>query len=289
MKKCNYKFIAAPLSVGSPTRGTDQAGDVVIDKMSSKFNKQVKAYTRLDFINTESPEEHKILNFSSVDRANKHVYLFLSKCMKDGVTPFIVGGDHSIGAGVTAYNLKKYKDGQDLLVVWIDAHSDINTPESSLSHYYHGMPNAISLGLCDKSLSPIQNEEVLPGNHLAIIGARSIDEGEKIIIKDNNVNCISALEVRKNGIENYIHELKEKTHCRYVKISFDVYSLDPSEITATGYNIPNGLTRNEVKLIIKTLLDNFELASFDCVEYNPTLDKDDKDLNTILDIFSVLL
>ncbi|MBR4745428.1 MAG: arginase family protein [Clostridia bacterium] len=288
MKKYNFKFIAAPISVGSPTRGTDKAGDVIIDKMSSKFNNEVKVYTRLDFVNSESPQEHKILNFSSVDKANKQLCLYLSKCIKDGVTPFIVGGDHSIGVGVTAYNLKKYRR-EDLLVVWIDAHTDINTPESSLSHYYHGMPNAISMGLCDKSLSPIQNEEVLPGNHLAIIGARSIDEGEKIIIKNHSVNCISALDVRKNGIEKYIQELKEKTHCKYVQISFDVDGLDPSELTATGYNIPNGLTRDEVKLIIKTLLDNFELASFDCVEYNPELDKDDKDLNVILDIFSVLL
>ena len=276
-----------PLSVGSPNIGTEQAGDVLIKEIGKKFNKSCKMYTCLEVPNVPAPTEHSILNFSSVHTANKNLYIYLTKGVRNNTIPFVIGGDHSIGVATTTANLAKY--GDDLLVVWIDAHTDINTPQSSPSHHYHGMPNAITMGLCDKSLSLTQNEVVLKGNHLAIIGARSIDEGEKITLKDNHVNYISAIEVRKIGIVNYIKHLKEITGCKYVQISFDVDGLDPSQLTATWYEIPKGLLKDEVKLIIKTLLENFELASFDCVEYNPLKDNDNAGCNTLLDIFTEVL
>ena len=280
----HYRLIGVPLSVGSSNNdGTQGACGVLCELIRNNYP-TIANYNIVKCANDLDSTDQLLANKYSVLQANQMLYEILHTLTDE--IPIIIGGDHSIGIGVTANALEKYDD--QLLVVWIDAHADINTPQTSPSHYIHGMPNAVSMGLCDASLSPIGNAHVLKGDHLAIIGGRSIDSGEWDILHEKRVNTISPSKLRQVGIKQYICQLKRQTGCHKVQISFDVDVLDDSVFTSTGYNIPNGLLPEEVKDIIKELICQFELISFDCVEYNPDKDKDKKDLNTLIDILSVL-
>ncbi len=274
-----YQIIGVPMSCGSPTSGSEKSTISFYNYFSSNniscLYKEIKAKNKVSF------KDKELYSKKSIKITSNRLYKEINKAYKKELIPFVIGGDHSLSIGSVAASINKYRD--DVLVVWIDAHADINTKESSMSHYIHGMPNAISMGLTCKELSPIKQKEVLKGNNLVILGARSIDEGEYPILKDNNVKYISVKEIRKIGINNYLENIRKNSNAKYVHISFDVDCLDPSEFVSTGYNIENGFKVNEVKQILSFFNENYKLELFECVEYNPNLDKDDKDLNKIMD------
>lgn len=280
-----YQILGVPISCGSPTRGSEKASEYFYNYFLSNnvscLYKKIKAKNKLSF------KDKKLYSKKSVKATSKKLYKEINKIYKKELIPFIIGGDHSLSIGSVAASINKYKD--DVLVVWVDAHTDINTEESSISHYIHGMPNAISMGLTCKELSPIKQKEILKGNNLVILGARSIDDGEYSILKNNNVKYISVNEMRKIGISNYLEMIRENNKAKYVHLSFDVDCLDPSEFISTGYNIEKGFSVSEVKQILSFFSENYILELFECVEYNPNLDSENKDLNKIIDCISSVI
>ena len=280
-----YQIIGVSMSCGSPTSGSEKSStafyNYFLNNNISCLYKKIKAKNRVSF------KDKELYSKKSIKITSHRLYKEINKAYKKELIPFIIGGDHSLSIGSVAASINKYRD--DVLVVWIDAHADINTKESSMSHYIHGMPNAISIGLTCKELSPIKQKEVLKGNNLVILGARSIDDGEYPILKDNNVRYISVKEIRKIGINNYLENIRKNSNAKYVHLSFDVDCLDPSEFISTGYNIEDGFMVNEVKQILSFFNENYKLELFECVEYNPNIDKDNKDLNKIMDCMSSII
>lgn len=269
----DIKFIGVPISVGSPTRGTEKA----FDKVEKYFNVKSK---KIECANKEDKTTLLAFSKASVMDCNEKLFDEVTLSLKSGSTPFVIGGDHSIGIGSV---LADTTSNNDVLVVWIDAHTDINTTKSSESHYIHGMPNAVSLGICP-DLQMNREVKYLDGKNLVVLGARSIDEGEFPILQNNDVGYYSVEEIRDVGFDKFLASLKEQHKNKKVHISFDVDCLNPDEFASTGYNIKNGFTVKEVKDIIKFLTTNYELSVFDCVEYNPDLDSDNKDLKTLISI-----
>lgn len=282
MERTNFEIIGVPICCGSPTNGTQKACDILYEKLKI-YN---LPYTKIECKNSRTFKNNSY-SPTQVKSCVKKLYKVTNGVYNRNKIPFILGGDHSLSIGSVASSLRKH--GDDLLVVWIDGHVDINTLKSSVSHYIHGMPNAVSLGLFGKKLSPCHCKYKLKGKNLVVLGARSIDEAEYKILESNKVKYYNVDEIRKFGIENLINEIKKKTNVKHVHISFDVDCLDPNEFMATGYNLDNGFKINEVKEIIDLLTKKFNLSLFECVEYNPTLDNDNKDLDKILQITKHIL
>lgn len=138
------------------------------------------------------------------------------------------------------------------------------------------MPLASSLGLCHKALQVGPLKQKIFGNNLFILGARSIDEPEFNIIEDNKVNLYKNSEITNETLPSIFKDLQKSIGHKKVHISFDVDALDPSVLSSTGYVMPNGLSLEVVKNIIDFAFKNFDIISFDIVEYNPLLDKENE-------------
>lgn len=210
--------------------------------------------------------------------------VYASLCAKG--FPVIVGGDHSLAVGSLAGVSKFYED--DLAVVWIDAHGDINTFETSPSGNVHGMPLAASMGVGAKSLTNLFFDGVkVNSKNVFIIGARDLDKGELELIEELKLNVWTMDDIKSIGMDKLCEQVKEKLislGVNNVHISFDVDSIDPVHIKGTGTPVPNGFTVDEGKEILKTLFDTKLVKSMDFVEFNPKLDDTDVTLNNCMDI-----
>lgn len=199
----------------------------------------------------------------------------------------MIGGDHSIAMGSLAA-LGEFYGAEELAVVYIDAHADINTETTSQSACIHGMDLAAACGLCCDELTVGKNRVNLLGENLHIIGGRSIDDPEWGIMEQQGVHLYSAEEIQACGLDHVLARVIPRVKGKRVHISFDVDSLDPSEFRATGYLIPGGLTFAQVRRIIKEVADTGSLVSFECVEYNPTVDQDGTDRKKLMELFRFL-
>lgn len=194
-----------------------------------------------------------------------------------GSFPFIVGGDHSLAAGSVAGVSKFFED--DLAVIWIDAHGDINTFDTSPSGNVHGMPLAASMGVGDKSLTDLYFKGVkVKKENVFIIGARDLDQGELQLIDDLNLKVWTMDQVKEIGVDALCQELSDAikaTGVNNLHISFDVDSVDPEHIIGTGTPVPDGFELEGAEKLLESIFETKKVKSMDFVEFNPSLDNSD--------------
>ncbi|MGL4773728.1 MAG: arginase [Clostridium sp.] len=204
--------------------------------------------------------------------------------------PLIIGGDHSIGLGTIAGSSKYF--GQDMGVIWVDAHGDINTTESSPSGNIHGMPLAASFGLGNEKLSNIFfNGKKINMENIFILAARDLDEGELKLIEKENLNVWTFNDIKEKGLDKCLNELLNKVAQRNIKnlhLSFDIDCLDPMFVPGTGTPVDDGLTLEGGLHVLKTILSTNLVRSMDFVEFNPMLDKSDTTLNSCLTMLKTI-
>ena len=188
--------------------------------------------------------------------------------------PLLIGGDHSQSFSTVSAILKHYPD---LKVLWVDAHADINTRNTSPSNNIHGMPVAGLMGLMAKEpwnktwlLQKLKSENII------YLGIRDLDEGEKEFIRKHNIESYSSKLIKEKGIRAVLQEIKRKWKDEPVHISFDIDSLDDFIAPATGTPVPEGLSLEDSFEIIKTMKSH--LVSFELVEFNPDLAESIEDL-----------
>ncbi len=190
--------------------------------------------------------------------------------------PLILGGDHSMGIGSlggVAAHCKR--EGKRMGVVWIDAHADMNTPETTPSGNIHGMPLALAMGHGDPILKAIGGDfvKVQPEN-VVIIAARDLDVGEVELIKRLNVSAYTMFDIDKRGIYPIIAEVVEKLRSRvdHLHVSFDLDSVDPLVAPGVGTPVPGGLSFREAHFVMEYLAETQMVGSLDVTEVNPILD-----------------
>lgn len=194
-----------------------------------------------------------------------------------GGFPITLGGDHALATGSVA-GVSKYFNG-DIAVIWIDAHGDINTFETSPSGNVHGMPLAASMGFGDKSLTDLYfNGIKVKKENVFIIGARDLDEGELQLIKDKELTVWTMDKVREIGVEQVCEELLEALKVRGIKnihLSFDIDSVDPEIMKGTGTPVPGGFNIKDAEKLLTTIFNTRLVKAMDFVEFNPLLDESD--------------
>ena len=178
-----------------------------------------------------------------------------------------LGGDHSISLSTVASSVEKY--GDDLTVVWVDAHPDLHTRKSSKTKNIHGMPLGSALGLDN-----MFNLPTIKPNQLIYIGIRDIDPYEQEMIEKLNIEYYTSKHIHKYGLKDIIRNIK-KIHAP-IHLSLDVDVIDPKYFKSTGTTVDNGLSLKDIDYIIENLKGN--VISSDIVEFNPYLtDKNIKD------------
>ena len=190
--------------------------------------------------------------------------------------PLILGGDHSMSVGSLAgIGAHCAEHGKTLGVIWIDAHADMNTAETTPSGNIHGMPLAVAMGYGHPSLTSIGgNFPKLDPRNLAIIGLRSIDAGERTLIKELGVAAYTMFDIDRLGMYEIASRILEdmSRSVDHLHISFDVDGVDPSIAPGVGTPVPGGLSFRETHLFMEMISQIEAYSSLEVAEVNPILD-----------------
>jgi len=200
------------------------------------------------------------------------------KTLGEGMTPVVLGGDHSVAAGTVSGVAEFYRrQKQKIGLIWIDAHTDINTPETSPSGNVHGMPLAALLGLGPEPLGNILgfSPKVAPENTV-IIGVRDIDTSEKENIRRAGVTEVYTMrDIDERGMRTVIEEALRAAGrgTAGYHISLDMDWIDPEDAPGVGTPVRGGATYREAHLAMEIIADHGRMLSFEIVEVNPVIDE----------------
>lgn len=201
-----------------------------------------------------------------------------------GHFPLTLGGDHSLGMGSIAGVSKHIKN---LGVVWIDAHGDLNTVESSPTGNIHGMPLAASIGVGpDKLVNLFEHRVKVKDENVVLIGARDLDQGEVDLIENSGINAYTMDKVKELGMEKVIEETIESLRGKVdgIHVSFDIDFVDAEFVPGTGTPVADGGKIEEAKMLLGALARSGMMVSLDFVELNPEIDSEEKTSKLALEL-----
>lgn len=287
-------IVGLPMDFGQARRGVDMGPSAIryagiIDKLEKLH---IKVEDRGDIaVGREMSVQSvgNLKNLNQVVAGNASLAKEVEDIVSSGSFPLVLGGDHSIAIGTLAGLGKHYKN---LGVIWYDAHGDLNTEETSPSGNIHGMPLAVSMGLGHSALTGLHGygPKIRPEN-IVIIGARSLDQGEKELICEKGIKVFSMHEVDRMGMTRVMEEsiayLKEKTDG--VHLSLDLDGLDPNDAPGVGTPVIGGLTYRESHLAMEMLAESKLITSAEFVEVNPILDEKNKTAKVAVALIGSLL
>jgi arginase len=202
-----------------------------------------------------------------------------------GSRPVVLGGDHSVALGTLCGLAAAH--GRPGGVVWIDAHGDLNTPETSPTGNVHGMPLAAALGLAgDGFAGPAWNLPAVDERRVTIVGARSFDAAERELLHARpDIRVFTMSEIDRIGIERVMREaLDHVAGPGFVHVSLDVDVLDPEVAPGVGTPVPGGLTYREAHLALELVAESGLAGSFEVVEVNPILDRENRTARTAVEL-----
>jgi len=282
-KKLN--LVGAAVSLGQPKKGVEKTPEVLKSlPLSSLFNtnnwdaawKSVVHPTQ--FPQTKS--NSRIKNQEALDIYGKELKEAVCSALQEDAFLLNIGGDHSIGSSTIAGVLEKHPD---LGVIWVDAHGDCNTPDTSPSQNYHGMPLAHIMDLFQETGAFSWRTKTIPPERVALIGIRALDSSEKALMDQHNIKYFTMEEVNSRGIQTVLKDAMSQIDPkseRPIHLSLDVDGIDPLFVPGTGTAVPGGLDIEHVKHVISHLKSLQRWVSMDLVEINFDIEKE-KTLETL--------
>lgn len=294
LKPRTIRVIGVPMDLGSGRRGVDMGPSAIriagLHRRLSELGHTVIDEGDLVIRNMEALKVGSLhaRYLAEISKANRILAGVVQKVMQRGHFPLVLGGDHSIAAGtvsgVAAYGKAK---GKKVGVIWVDAHSDINTPATSPSGNVHGMPLAALLGLGPSALTSIGGRfrKVLPEN-VALVAIRSVDEGERTHLRKLGVHVYTMADIDRHGIHIVMEKAIENVtrDTGLVHVSFDLDSVDPSLAPGVGTPVKGGLDYREAQLIMESLAERGVVSSLEMVEVNPILDERNRSAEFALEL-----
>jgi arginase len=272
------RIIGVPMDLGQGRRGVDMGPFALryagLSDRLAQLGIRVRDLGNLDVpVPEEAPEvpENGLRHLPVVSAINRRLAGMCAQAIEDGAIPVTLGGDHSVAAGSVAGARAAGRVG----VLWIDAHADFNTPESSPSKNLHGMPLAALVDGAAKNLATYLTEEQVQPQDVVLVGIRSLDSGERRALVEHGIKLytmrdvdeLGIAEVTRQALAHFSRQGLERLH-----VSFDLDSLDPTIAPGVGTPVPGGLSYREAHLLMEMLADDRRVGSVDVVEINPILD-----------------
>ena len=281
-------------SGGQPKEGVDVAPEFVLKAGLVQQLKNMdynviltddKIHNYKEFFPESDPPVGIIKRPRTVGIVNKILTDQVYQHAKMGRIALQIGGDHSMAIGTISGVAKGIKErfGADIKVIWVDAHADINTPETTESGNLHGMPLSFLLNLAHEKPEGLDwIEPCLKPENLVYIGLRDVDKGEKATLKKNKIKAFSMHEVDRYGIGQVVdmaieYLSKGDNPQSPIHLSFDIDALDPSVAASTGTPVRGGLTFREGHYICEALYATGRLVGLDMVEVNPSIGQNFED------------
>lgn len=242
------------------------------------YDGQVHSYN--DIMPKDDPDVRNMKKPRAVSAVTQQLSSQVYEHAKQGRFVLTLGGDHSIAIGTISGTAKAIRErlGREMAVIWVDAHADINTPETSESGNIHGMPVAFLTGLASEKSKDVfgwlQDDQKISTKKLVYIGLRDIDRGEKKILREHGIKAFSMHDVDRHGIGKVMDmALGWIGTDTPIHLSFDIDALDPMWAPSTGTAVRGGLTLREGDFIAECVHETGSLIALDLVEVNPSLEE----------------
>ena len=282
MQPLTISIIGAPSDFGQNRRGVDMGPSALryagaIDCLENLGHK-VTDLGDLHIDRKYQKQIHPTLkNVEGVVDVSTRLAKEVSKIVKKKHFPIVLGGDHSIAIGTLAGLCEHYSN---LGIIWYDAHADMNTEQTSPSGNIHGMSLAVAMGYGATVLTDIHKDapKVNPEN-VVLIGARSLDEGERAFIREKGVQVYTMHDIDRLGMTRVMQEAiihLEGQHVDGVHLSIDLDAVDPLYTPGVGTPVAGGISYRESHLAMEMLQDAEFITSLELVEVNPILDEKNK-------------
>lgn len=280
----NVRLIGVPMDLGASRRGVDM-GPSAIRIAGAAQRLRALGHTVDESQNIQVPAREELpatadgrVHFvAAITGACAQLAMETAQTVRSGGLPVVLGGDHSLAAGSIAGAATALAErGERLGVIWVDAHSDIHTPESSASGNIHGMPLAHLLGHGEEGLASIASPSpaVLP-EHVVLVGLRDVDGPEREHIREWGIRAFTMRDIDERGLAAVMREAigiaTNGTAGLYV--SFDMDFIDPLDAPGVGTPVRGGASYREAHLAMELINDCGRLLGMDVVEVNPVLDK----------------
>jgi len=277
------KIIGVPMDLGASRRGTDMGPSALrIAGLGAAIRAMGYTVEQEEDINvpameTRGPEDSKARYKPQILSVCTELATRVKELMDDGVFPLVLGGDHSIAMGTVSGVAAHFRErGEDMGLIWFDAHGDMNIPGVSPSGNIHGMPLAHLLGRGDPDLKNILGfSPKLNPDKVVLIGIRDIDAGERRIIHESGIHVFTMRDIDEHGMASVARKAMEivTNGTAGFHVSFDVDGCDPLVIPGSGTLVPGGVRFREAHLLLEYCADSGHLTSMEVVELNPFMDQ----------------
>jgi len=280
-----------PMDLGQRRRGVDM-GPSAIRYANLQKRLEILGWKVRDGGNVDVPlfetvpevpgQPHHLKEIAEVSRK---VYQYLLDSISAEEFAIFLGGDHSIALGTVAASLERV---ERLGVLWVDAHGDFNTPETSPSGNIHGMVVAALMGRGAEAL--FVGNRRLQAEQVVMIATRDLDEPEKVALRESGINVMTMRAIDEKGMAEVVREaLAELRGVEAIHVSFDMDAIDPSVAPGVGTLVPGGLSYREAHLLMEMLADDGRVRSLDIVEVNPILDERNRTAQIAVEMVASLL
>jgi len=273
-------IIGAPTDIGAGTRGTRMGPEAlrVAGLVEALAARGIDVVDRGNVEGPRNPWLPPVDGYRHLDEVvawNRAVLDASTRELDAGRMPILLGGDHCLAVGsIAAVAAHCRKQGKQLRILWLDAHTDFNTHDITPSGNVHGMPVACLCGIGPQALTALGGHvPEIESTQIRQIGIRSVDQEEKRLVKQHALDIYDMRYIDEVGMKRVMEEalagVDANTH---LHVSFDVDMLDPSIAPGTGTKVPGGVNYREAQLIMEMIADSGRMGSLDIVEVNPILD-----------------
>lgn len=277
------RIIGVPMDLGASRRGVDMGPSALrvagLQAHIKQLGHQVEDIGNISVKQAEemSYGEKRAKYIAEISDACKDLGTTVQKSLDEGFMPFVLGGDHSIAAGsISGVAAHFRKEKKSIGCIWLDAHSDMNTPETSPSGNVHGMPLSAIMGYGTEELSDLFgfNPKVEPQN-VVLVGVRDLDAHERKFIKKLGVKAFTMREIDERGMREVMSDALKYAmdDTEGVAVSLDMDFVDPGDAPGVGTPVRGGVTYREAHLAMEMIADSETMVSMEIVEINPIIDE----------------
>jgi arginase len=278
------RVLGVPLDLGASRRGVDMGPSAMrvagLEARLEKLGLQVTdgGNIAVKIAETQASGSKNAHYLTEITETCTHAAEAVVQTLEEGLTPLLLGGDHSLAAGSISGVAEFYRRrGQKIGLLWFDAHTDINTPDSSPSGNVHGMPLAALLGLGPEPLAGIFGyAPKIAAENTVLIGVRSIDDAERENLRRAGVTSVFTMrDIDERGMRAVMEEALSAAGRGTVgyHVSLDMDWIDPEDAPGVGTPVRGGATYREAHLAMEIVADHGHLLSFEIVEVNPVIDE----------------
>jgi arginase len=282
MRQSYIAVIGAPLDLGAGRRGVDMGPSAIrVAHIHARLSRLGYTVEDRGNVAVDQPESRPVGNetaryLGEIQRTCARLAGMVEKALAENRAPVVLGGDHSAAMGTVAGVARHFrKRKQRIGLIWVDAHADMNTPETSPSGNVHGMPLACTVGLGPPELVNLAGfaPKVQLAN-VALVGIRDVDQLEKPHVRQSGVRAFTMRDIDERGMRAVMAEAiriaSEGTAGFHVSLDMDV--VDPAEAPGVGTPVRGGITYREAHLAMEVACDAGGMVSMEVVEVNPVLD-----------------